>query len=146
MLFKVDGNYKIIENEEDFGLKIGGSTPIGFPAFTQKFTEYVHRTITPEPEYPPVILIPQFWPMLLPTILQPTQNINFNINYYPNNNFQYPPVIIAAAPPYNPCVIRQVPIPIQYVDYQKNYPQVISVHNYHPVNYFGGINQVNQYT
>lgn len=115
-----------------------------------------------QPEYSPVILVRQYyWPLLLPptAILQPAQNLNINLNCYPNNNiqdpnnnFQYPPVIAIPNPsmaPFIPCVMRQVPIHAQYVDYnQNNYPQVIESHNYCvPANYFGGmVNQINQWT
>lgn len=140
-----------MEKSEDFSFRIGKTTPLGFPAFTQKFSERSEPSVLP-PEYPPVILVRQYyWPMLLPTtILQPTQNINYNLNCYPNNNIQYPSMIYANPPsmaPFIPCFMRQVPIQVQYVDYQKNYPQVIEAHNYVPANYFGGmLNQVNQWS
>lgn len=82
----------------------------------------------------------------MPTIYQPPiQNMNFyqnpeNMKFIPQMmypNYMPPP---PQAQPYMPCVMRQVPIPVQY-NYQhnpSNFHQVIESHNYVPVNYYFG--------
>jgi hypothetical protein len=65
----------------------------------------------------PPMMYPNYIPQQMSTLPQPTQ-------------------------PYMPCVMRQVPIPVQYgfQHHPPNYHQVIEAHNYVPVNYFGGGN------
>lgn len=164
----LDEGYWTMDTEEDFGLKIGKSTPFGFPGkflnnfwtlqiLKLNFLAYTEgnpnvadiRTLSNFRQPPVVYLRQYFWPIFMPPIFQPPlQNLNFYQNphdmkfipqmVYPN----YHPQQVNALPQstqYMPCLMRQVPIPVQYNYHQHppNYHQVIETHNYVPFNYFG---------
>jgi hypothetical protein len=102
----------------------------------------------------PVVYLRQyFWPIFMPPVFQPPlQNLNYYQNphnmkflppmMYPNYIPQQMSTLPQPTQPYMPCVMRQVPIPVQYgfQHHPPNYHQVIEAHNYVPVNYFGGGN------
>lgn len=140
----IDEGYWTMEGEEDFGLKIGSTTPIGFPAYTESNSQVADLKMLANIKQPPVVYLRQyFWPIFMPSFYQPHLQ---NLNLYQNPLKVVPPMLYGnyvpppQNQPYMPCVMRQVPIPVHY-SYNHAYQQVIESHNYVPVNYvnyFGG--------
>lgn len=127
----IDENYSTMTSEEDFELKIGSTTPPGFPAYTENICERRVNIRQPLVFY----LNHYLWPLMMPTFLPP-QHLNFHQNA---NYLNYVPPVIHTnypMPPFMPCVVNQAPLPMPYYpNYQKPIPQFVETHNYVPVNY-----------
>jgi hypothetical protein len=164
-----DELYWVMEDgNEDFGMKIGKTTPFGFPAYTRtRDPEATEKKIQPANQQPVVYLRQYLYPVYIPQILPPQPNMNFYHQPQPqyakpliyassaqqivqasqqqmlpvhNHQQQFsPPVQHQPIQTQQYCIMRQVPISIQY-NANYAYPQVIESHqyNYLAVNYFGG--------
>lgn len=116
------------DKNDAFDRTIGGSTPKDFPLFSENSAENIDKIVKVQVKHmtqnttQSVVFVRQyFWPLFLPELYNPFNNIFKCDERYPG----YPQAHTT------PCVMRQVAIPIDE-NGSRNFNKSISPYQYHP--------------
>ncbi|XP_070507814.1 uncharacterized protein [Chironomus tepperi] len=133
-LFKqsVEEPYFIVDNDDNFHMKIGSTTPKSFPTFTENNSAVADMKMYGYVKHPPLFYV---WPIFMP-------QYPHMINYNPNNFIYYPPANIPNhVPPPAPYLNSCAPFPhdintnVDYRHYNYNHQQYVGSNNFVPMNY-----------